>query len=422
MKHIKTHCKLYNRPHFIKAICAMLLCLLFMQQTAYASSEPSDDTVFEFHEEAGGAEYVIADYWLETAQFKGDHDVKSAVLCEASSGRVLYQKNQDDRLPIASVTKVMTMLLTMEAIDDGRLKYSDTVTVSAHAASMGGSQMYLEVGETMTVSDMLKAIAVASANDAAVAMAEHIAGTEEGFAELMNECAERIGCRNTHFVNASGLPVDNAYSSALDVALITREILKHKDILKYTSIWTDSLRNGAFGLANTNKLIRYYKGANGMKTGYTDEAKYCLSGTAERDGMTLIAVVLGGVTSDERFACAKSMLDYGFATYKLVTAPAEIPETVRVTGGRQRQVKTHFEPLSLLDSKSGSGIKADVYINEAVKAPVAEGDRVGYVIYRSGGDELARADIIAAETVIEADFGFLLLETVKNAFLLTHCD
>lgn len=415
-----------------KLFCVLIAILMIMPFAAYASDGPDDeifetpptasDMNYENVTEPAGDNYIVADYWLETAAFTGNFDVKSAVLCEAGTGRVLYQKNMDAKLPIASVTKVMTMLLTMEAIDDGRLKYTDTVTASQHASSMGGSQIYLEVGEALTVDDMLKAIAVASANDAAVAMAEHIAGTEESFAELMNAKAESLGCKNTNFVNASGLPVEGAYSSAYDVALITRELLKHKDILKYTTIKIDTLRNGAFGMANTNKLIRYYKGANGMKTGYTDSAGYCLSGTAERDGMTLIAIVLGGVTSDERFACAKAMLDYGFATYKTVTPQPEIPQKVRVTGGTDAYVETYFEPLTLLDSKSGAGITADVYINEAIRAPIAEGDKIGSVIYRSGGEELARADITAASDVPEADFLFLLCEIFEKAFLISCGD
>lgn len=406
----------------MKKISVLLAMLLVLPSLCVCASDEPQDAAAEIQGEKYESEYIIADYWLTTAEFTGNFDVKSAVLCEASSGRVLYQSNMDARLPIASVTKVMTMLLTMEAIDNGVIKYTDTVTVSEHAASMGGSQVYLEAGETMTVHDMLKAIAVASANDAAVAMAEHIAGTEEGFAVLMNERAKALGCNNTSFVNASGLPAENAYSSAYDVALITREILRHRDILKYTSIRLDTLRDGSFGLANTNKLLRYYKGANGMKTGYTDSAGYCISGTAERDGMTLIAVVLGGVSSDERFACAKAMLDYGFAGYKTVTPKCEIPETVRITGGRRAHLKTQFQPLTLLDSRSGSGITAEVLLNEAIKAPIAEGDRIGTVIYRSGGDEIARADITAAETVTEADFVFLLLETLKNAFLVSRGD
>ena len=268
-------------------------------------------------------------------------NAKSGFLTEASTGEVLYEQNADERLPIASVTKTMTMLLIMEALDSGKIKYDDSVTVSEYAASMGGSQVFLEVGEQMSVDDMLKAIAVASGNDAAVAMAEHISGSEGAFVEKMNKRAAELGCDNTHFINCNGLDeTPEHYSSARDIAKISRELLKHTKIFDYTTIWMDSLRNGSFGLSNTNKLIRFYKGANGLKTGSTSTAKYCISATAERDGMQLIAVIIAAPTTADRFSSASAMLDYGFANYEVANEGfVDIPiPYVRIEGGVNEQI------------------------------------------------------------------------------------
>jgi len=248
---------------------------------------------------------------------------KSALLMDIATGTVLYEQNSHERLAPASVTKVMTMLLIMEAIDSGKIGWNDTVTTSESAAAKGGSQIYLKVGETMTVSDMVKSIAVSSANDCACAMAEHIAGSEAGFVEKMNQRARELGMNDTHFVNCTGLDDDaeakEHLTSAYDIALMSRELMKHHpDIKKFTTIWMDTVRDGAFGLANTNKLIRFYPGATGLKTGFTANAGYCLSATAERDGLGLISVVMGCATSQERFAACKQILDYDFANYALV--------------------------------------------------------------------------------------------------------
>ena len=244
-------------------------------------------------------------------------DAKSYILMEHSTGRVLAEDKADEKLPIASVTKIMTMLLIMEEIENKTLKWDDLVTVSDNAMSYGGSTMFLESGEQLPVSDMLKGIAVASANDGCVAMAEHIAGSESEFVTKMNEKAAQLGMNNTNFVNTNGLDEENHYSSARDVAIMSRELLRYPEITKYTSIWTDELRGGKFQLANTNKLVRFYSGANGLKTGSTSAALCCLSASAKRDGMQLIAVVLGSPTSDKRFSSARALLDYGFANYKI---------------------------------------------------------------------------------------------------------
>ena len=267
-------------------------------------------------------------------------NAKSAILMEESTGNILYESNPDERLPIASVTKVMTMLLIMEAVDSGKISLDDMVTVSENAMSYGGSTMFLETGEQLTVNDMLKGIAVASANDGCVAMAEHLAGSESAVVDMMNEKAKELGMENTHFMNTNGLDEDDHYSSARDVAIMSRELMKHETIFNYTSIWMDTLRGGKFQLANTNKLIRFYDGANGLKTGSTSKALCCLSAAAKRNDMQLIAVVLGAPTSAERFASAKSLLDYGFANYAVntqITAGDEV-QKIAVEKGVDKEV------------------------------------------------------------------------------------
>lgn len=327
-------------------------------------------------------------------------DAKSCMLVEQSTGEVLYEDNADERLPIASVTKIMTMLLIMEEIDGGRLSYDDQVTVSENAMSYGGSTMFLETGEVLSVSDMLKGIAVASANDGAVAMAEHIAGSETAFVERMNEKAAELGMTNTHFVNANGLDDEGHYSSARDVALMSRALLEHRDITKYTSIWTDELRDGKFKLANTNKLIRFYTGANGLKTGSTSQALCCLSASAERDGMELIAVVLGSPTSAKRFSSAKALLDYGFANYRLTTLSSE-GETVcdaEVANSVNKTVAgTAAETKTLLESKTEQGeIEKRVYIDDGLSAPVKAGERIGTMEFVRNEKVLGSTEIVAA--------------------------
>lgn len=326
---------------------------------------------------------------------------ESGILMEAESGEVLYEWNPDKRLPIASVTKTMTMLLIMEALDSGKIAEEDMVTTGEHAASMGGSQVFLEVGEQMSVEDMLKAIAVASGNDAAVAMAEHIAGTHEAFVEKMNRKAAELGCENTHFINCNGLDeTDDHYSSARDVAKISRELLKHPKILEYTSIWMDSLRDGTFGLSNTNKLIRFYAGANGLKTGSTAKAKYCLSATAERNGMQLIAVVLGAPSTAERFAGATALLDYGFANYEVAGTEENRFPKIAVYGGEETGVTPVAESTCFV-VKKGNREKVEVRteLPDAVRAPIHEGDVLGEVVFYIDGSEAARRTLIADRDV-----------------------
>lgn len=324
---------------------------------------------------------------------------KSGILMEQSTGEVLYEFNPDERLQIASVTKTMTMLLIMEALDSGKIDLSDMVTTSEYAASMGGSQVFLEVGEQMSVDDMLKAIAVSSGNDAAVAMAEFISGSEEAFVEKMNQRATELGCLNTHFINCNGLDeTEEHYSSAKDVAIISRELLNHTKILDYTTIWMDSLRNGAFGLSNTNKLIRFYKGANGIKTGSTSTAKYCLSASAERDGMQLIAVVICAPTTAERFSSAKALLDYGFANYEVAGGDLKdisVPY-VRVAGGTMEQLAPVVSGDGFIVKKGNADkVEQRFELFDSVSAPVEHGQKLGEIIFSIDGNEIARRDVCA---------------------------
>ncbi len=332
---------------------------------------------------------------------------KSSVLMEFSTGEVLYENNKDERLPPASVTKVMTMLLIMEAVDSGQIAFTDTVTASEHAVSMGGTQIYLEVGEQMTVNDLLKAVAIPSANDAAVALAEHIAGSETEFVARMNARAAELGMQNTNFTNCTGLFDDDShYTTAHDIALMTRELLRHPKIHDFTTVWMDSLRDGAFGLANTNKMLRTYTGMNGMKTGFTRLAGHCLSGTAERNGMTLIAVTLGAPTSKDRFNDIASMLDYGFATYAVIDKSADTPEPVKVVKGTSADVKVEVNgTLNMLVKKGKEkGIETEIVIEPQLTAPVAKGQKVGYVNFILNGQTVKTCEIVASEDVDRAGF------------------
>lgn len=330
-------------------------------------------------------------------------NAKSGILMEASTGEVLYEQNANERLQIASVTKVMTMLLIMEAIDSGKISLDDMVTTSEYAASMGGSQVFLEAGEQMSVNDMLKAIAVASGNDAAVAMAEFISGSEGAFVEKMNKRASELGCENTHFINCNGLDeTPEHYSSARDVARISQELLKHTKIFDYTTIWMDSLRNGSFGLSNTNKLIRFYNGANGLKTGSTSTAKYCLSATALRDGMQLIAVIICAPSTKDRFSSASALLDYGFANYEVASDEdlnVAVPY-VRVVGGVKEQIAPKVSGSGFVVKKGNkSKLETRFEMEESVSAPVEDGQKLGEIIYTIDGEEVTRRDVCATERV-----------------------
>lgn len=338
-------------------------------------------------------------------------DCKSAVLMEESTGIVLYEKNADAICPPASITKIMTLLLVFEAIDEGKLSMDDMVTASAHACSMGGSQIYLKEGETMRAEDLIKSVVISSANDAALALAEHLMGSEEAFVTLMNQRAAELGMKNTHFENTNGLDdtVENHVTTARDVAIMSRALMAHPAILTYSSTWMDTIRNGAFGLTNTNRLIRFYPGATGLKTGSTSKAKFCISATAKRDNMSLICVIMGAETRDIRNEQAKRLLDYGFSNYELFSYEGKEMTPVSVVGGTQATCSVKTGSFScVLPKGEGAKVEAKITMDVPQTAPVREGDAVGKVEFVSGERILGDAPIVATETVEKIGFGGLL--------------
>ena len=350
-----------------------------------------------------------------------DFGAPSCLLMEAETGTVLYEFNADEPLPPASVTKIMTLLLVMEAVDEGRLGWEDMVQTSEHAASMGGSQVFLEPGEEMPVWEMVKCVVVSSANDAAVALAEKVAGSEEAFVERMNERAAELGMTNTVFKNTNGLDdtVEGHVTTARDIAVMSRELItKHPKILEYSSIWMDTIRNGAFGLTNTNRLVRFYRGANGLKTGSTSKAKFCISATALRDGMQLIAVVMASPTRDARNEAAKKLLDSGFANFEVARlSPGELPP-LRVVGGVASAVPVTSDVTPLVVKKGEAGkISCELSLPEDVEAPVSGGDEVGRAVYYLNGEEIASAPVRAAESVGKIGFTGLFCEFFTRMLL-----
>ena len=343
-------------------------------------------------------------------------DCKSAILIEANTNTVLYEKNADEPLPPASVTKIMTLLLVMEEIESGRLSYSDKVRASAHACSMGGSQIYLRENEEMTVEDLLKSVIIASANDAAVALAEHICGSEEQFVQRMNQRASQLGMENTCFENTNGLDdtVTNHLTSARDIATMSRELIKYPRVLEYSSIWMDSIRDGNFGLTNTNRLIRFYKGATGLKTGSTDKAGFCVSATAVRGEMSLICVVMGAQTRDERNSIATKLLDYGFNNYRIFSDDGDIIEKIPILKGDKTSFSAEYRPIKMVVPKSTGKISAGVSVSENITAPINKGDIVGIVSYSDGKEEICQIDIIACESIDKCGFFDLILEFLKK--------
>ncbi|WP_413309044.1 D-alanyl-D-alanine carboxypeptidase family protein [Bacillus sp. 1P10SD] len=337
-------------------------------------------------------------------------NVKSAILIERDTGAVLYEKNSKDELPPASMTKVMTMLLIMEAIDKGKLTWNEKIRASEYAASMGGSQIFLEPGEEMTTKEMLRGIAIGSGNDASVAMAERIAGSEEAFVDMMNDKAKELGLKHTFFKNTTGLPVSGHYSTAADMAIMAKELLKYEDITKFTGMYEAYLRENTdkkFWLVNTNKLVRFYPGVDGLKTGFTAEAKYCLTATAQKDGMRVIAVVFGAPTSKERNAQVTKMLDYAFSQYK--THPMfkrnQIIGEAKISKGKDKTVEAvTSEPLSLLTKKGEKteNVKQKVVMAKNLKAPIAKGDQVGTIQLIKDGKVILESPIVAKKAVKEA--------------------
>ena len=344
----------------------------------------------------------------------------SALLMEASTGTVLYESNADSALPPASVTKIMTLLLVMEAIDSGAIRLDDTVTVSAHAASMGGSQVFLKEGEQMSVEDLLKSVVIASANDAAVALAEYVAGSEGAFVERMNARAAELGAVTAKFENTNGLDDTAALHvmSARDIAILSRALIAHRDILKYSSIWMDTIRDGAFGLTNTNRLVRFYPGCTGLKTGSTSKAGFCVSVTAERDGLSLICVIMGSPSRDARNSAAQKLLDWGFASFAAVTVPGGVTDLVPVTGGSERFVSASYPALSVVVPKSKKNeVRQEITCLPSLSAPVSEGQRIGEIVYYVGETELLRRDITIDRAVPRVTYREIFLRLLRGMLL-----
>ncbi|MEG2786495.1 MAG: D-alanyl-D-alanine carboxypeptidase family protein [Romboutsia sp.] len=347
---------------------------------------------------------------------------KSAILMDVGSGQILFEKNPHEKLPPASVTKVMTMLLAVEALDNGKIKLDDEVQISERASEMGGSQIFLEPGETQKVDDLLKGIAVASANDACVAMAEFVAGSEEEFVAMMNAKAKELGMKDTNFANTNGLPVDNHYTSAHDIAIMSKELLKHEKITKYLTTWMDQIVVGkkrvAIGLANTNKMIKHYQGATGVKTGFTQEAKYCLSASAKRGETHLVAATLGSPTTQERFKDASSLLSYGFANYESVKLCSKGDTIATLTLDKAQDNKVNLiakEDLSALIKKGESkDFTKKIDVNKNLKLPVQAGTKLGSISIYKGDKQVGKVDLINEKDINKASY-FKMFERVIDS-------
>lgn len=348
----------------------------------------------------------------------------SCVLMDAKTGTILYEKNPEEQLAPASVTKVMTLLLTMEAIDRGQLHWEDTITASAAAAAKGGSQVYLAEGEQMPLREMVKCVVVSSANDCAAALAEAVAGSESSFVEMMNQRAQELGMTGTHFCNCTGLDdeagADQHYTTARDIAIMSRELLTHDEIREFTTIWMDTIRDGTFGLSNTNKLVRFYSGTTGLKTGFTSAAGYCMAASAERDGMELIAAVMHCDSSTDRFESAKALMDYGFATYTLVdpVADTEIP-AVTVELGQVEEITPVPQSTTpvLLEKAQTSDLTRDIQLSPTVSAPVTEGQILGTLTLKSGETILAEVPLVASSSVEKLRWGDLFLQLLRHLWM-----
>lgn len=345
---------------------------------------------------------------------------KSAVLMDASTGQVLYKYNENEKLPPASVTKIMSLLLIAEAVDSGKIKLTDEVTASAEAAAKGGSQIWLKEGETMTVDEMLKAVAIASANDACCALGEYIAGSETAFVNMMNDKAKELGMENTHFENCSGLDDDTVdhLTTAYDIGLMSVELLKHEFIQNYTTVWMDSLRDGATELVNTNRLVRFYNGTTGLKTGTTSKAGKCLSASAKRDGLHLVAVVMGSETSDDRFETAKALLNYGFANYESVTLTVDenLITDVTIIRGEQESIKPEHEELRSVTLKKGEKdkIATEITLSTDAEAPIEKGQIMGNIKFTLGGETVSECKLFSPSAVKRTNFTDVLLALIRS--------
>ena len=367
------------------AFVLLFLLLISMSVTVFAENETNN---------------VADKYEFTTPSI--EVSCKSAVLMNAESGEIIFSKNENEAQSPASVTKIMTLLLVMEALDEGRISAESAVPISANAASMGGSQVFLKEGESMTVEELVKCTVIASANDAAVALSEYVYGSEEAFVKAMNEKAASLGMNNTNFENTTGLDdtTTNHVASALDIAIMSRELIKHPMILEYSSLWQDSIRDGEFTLTNTNRLVRYYDGCTGLKTGSTDKAGYCISATAERDGMNLIAVVMGADTRDERNSIARSLLDMGFSNYSVFSEEENEVDNIKVFGGKVNCVTVYSPPVcKLIDKKYKNKVEKYYELADTIEAPLKNGDSVGKVKYVINGTLLCESDVYVKDDI-----------------------
>ena len=387
---------------FFKKIVVFLLCFtLCCQYPAGAVTISSESDISDLE--------TPIDSVVTVAPIGTQLDIKakSAILLEVNTGKILYEHNSDEKLPPASITKIMSLLLIIEAIDSGKLSLDDVVTASEHACSMGGSQIWLEPGEAMTVDDLLKATVIASANDATVALGETIAGSEEGFVSMMNSRAKELGMTNTHFINATGLDAEGHLSSAHDIAVMSRELIKHDLIKNYSTVWMDTLRDGESELVNTNKLVRFYEGTTGLKTGTTSGAGYCLSATAERNGLELVAVIMSGDTSQERFNGAKKLLDYGFANYEYTSiAPTLDTNIINIKNGVQKTVKIEVPDNfgALLKKSDTAAVTQQINLPKEIIAPIKKGDSVGTVDFYLNDQQIGSINIICTENIDKMNF------------------
>ncbi len=387
----------------MKKLLAMAMALMMLTPVPAMGEEPEEQ----------GQENIpawVIEEEVEMASAMGPDSslpVKSAILMAESTGEVLWEMEADTQLPPASITKIMSLLLVMEAIDSGAISLTDRVTCSENAAGYGGSEIWLKAGEEMTVEELLKAAAVASANDATVCLAEYVAGSEEAFVERMNKRAQELGMTNTHFVCAAGLDHEGHLSTARDIAIMSRELLRHPLIKNYTTIWMDSLRGGATQLVNTNRLVRFYEGTTGLKTGTTDGAGSCLSATAERNGLGLIAVVMGADTSDHRFAAARALLDWGFSHYQAyeLEGPAGLTP-VPVTRGVEAEVPVSFDlpGAIVIPRDKGESVTQEVELAQSVEAPVTAGQQLGTVTVRLEGETVLTYPLVASQGVERMTF------------------
>ena len=387
---------------FIKTVISLVLCCAILCAPIVSAATVSSEC--DISDIAVPIDSAVTDAAIGT---KLDIKAKSAILMEVNTGKILYEMNADEKLPPASITKIMSLLLVMEAISSGKMSVEDVITASEHACSMGGSQIWLEPGETMTVDDLLKAAVIASANDATVALGEQIAGSEEGFVAMMNARAKELGMTNTNFINATGLDAEGHISSAHDVAIMSAELIKHDLIKNYSTLWMDSLRGGESELVNTNKLVRFYEGTTGLKTGTTSGAGYCLSATAERNGLELVAVIMSGDTSNDRFNGAKKLLDYGFANYEYASIKPELDKTeLNIKNGVAPKVKiiakNNFD--ALLKKSETAAVTQQLNLKQNLEAPVKKDEVVGAIDFYLNDETIGQVEVVADESVDKMSF------------------